>query len=62
MPYWVELVWSRLEGNSVKNVVVGMSITVSVVILMMYIECENDNVHSLLYNVVVTCFVIYSFF
>ena len=28
--------------NLVTNVVVGMSITVSVVILMMYIECEND--------------------
>ena len=24
MPYWVELVWSRLEGNSVKNIVVGV--------------------------------------
>ena len=36
MPYWLELVWSRLEGNSVKNVVVGMSITVSVVILIVY--------------------------
>ena len=28
---------------------------------MMYIECENDKVHFLLYNVVVTCFVIHSF-
>ena len=45
-----------------KNITVGVYNTVFVVILMMYIECENDKVHFLLYNVVVTCFVIYSFF
>ena len=61
MPYLGELVWSRLECNLVKNVVVGMSITVSVVTLTVYIYCENDKVHFLLYNVVVTCFVIHSF-
>ena len=33
MPYLVELVWSCLECNLVKNVVVGMSITVFVVTL-----------------------------
>ena len=48
--------------NLVTNVVVGMSNTVFEVILMMCIEYENDKVHSLLCNVVVTCFVIYSFF
>ena len=47
--------------KSVTNVVVGVYNTVFVVISMMYIECEIDNVHSLLYNMVVTCFVIYSF-
>ena len=44
-----------------KNVIEGVYNTVFVVILMVYIECENDKVHSLLYNVVVTCFVIHSF-
>ena len=37
MPYLVELVWSRLEGNLVKNVVVGVYNTVSVVKLIVYI-------------------------
>ena len=37
MPYLVELVWSRLECNSVKNVVVGVYNTVSVVTLIVYI-------------------------
>ena len=61
MPCLVELVWPRLEENSVKNVVVRVYDTVSVVTLIMYIQWENNKVHSLLYNVVVICFVIYSF-
>ena len=44
-----------------KNVVVGMYNTVSVVTLTVYISSKNDKVHSLLYNVVVTFFAIQFF-
>ena len=37
MPYLVELVWSRLECNLVKNGVEGMSITSFVVALIVFI-------------------------
>ena len=40
MPYWVELVWSRLEGNSVKNVVAGVYNAILVVTLVVYINVK----------------------
>ena len=58
---WCGSVWSRLGCNAMYNAIGGIYNAVSMVKLIVYIQYENGTLHSLLYNVIVTFFVILFF-